>query len=196
MEFLDYSQVLSLLKAQGVVERRSDGRVGLELAPNGKALAAPHCLSIGPEPHPPAGADPKVVHQHVAADRSRLAQLAETILHRSHVAEAVLIPATNWGEVLAASLMQLVQDPSWLDVDAEASLEQKTRNPLSVLPREAHVVRVMADALYENASGPGQDLLIASTGSPLVLEVRHPGALCVWCSNAGVAERVKGCVAG
>lgn len=190
MEFLDYSTVLGELKSQGVVERRAGARVALELAPNGKTLSAPHRLTLGGQPADAPG-DARVVCTAAPAPREKLGALAEAILHRSHVHEAVLIPATNWGEVLGASLMQLVQDSSWLDVDAEASLEQKTRNPLSVLPREAHVVRVMAQALVDNASGPAQDLIIASTGSPLVLELRHPGELRVWCANAVVADRIK-----
>lgn len=191
MEFLDYTPTVQALRALGVCERKEGPLTRFEIRPSPKVAAEVHCLCIGPKDALASAGD----HAGNGARRIEtradgLPAFAESVIHRIHISEVVLIPVGTWGALLNAALMDLVSDESWLGVDAEASLHQKGRDPLAVNQGEAHIVKAITAALLKNGEAPDQDLTIAATGSPLLIEVARPGYIRVWCPNGAVAQSI------
>ncbi len=207
MEFLDLTSTLQELKALGVTQR-ADGRlVRLELHPKDEdehpvqrlligAPATPGTPGTPATPGSPAtpGTPGSNGLRIISAPRDSLPDFIDNILHRCHLAEVVLIPVGTWGAIVNLAAFDLAADDAWLEVDAEASLHQNTRNPLSVGSRDLHLAPVLTRSLLANADSDEHDLTIAATGMPLLLEFsgKH-GRLLIWSNNPLLTDKIARC---
>lgn len=139
------------------------------------------------------GAD-HAVKSHDGATRTatcasdRLGRAAEEIIHKTHIAEWVVIPSGRWRSVLDLVAYTLAADEDWQSVDAEAALHMNTHDPLGFALGERHAVAALIGALVEAASGPEHGITIASIDAPILLELRHDGTMSVWCVGADLCE--------
>jgi len=117
-----------------------------------------------------------------AADR--LGKAAEEIIHKTHIAEWVIIPVGKWRSVLDLVAYTLAEDEDWQGIDAEAALHMHSHDPLGFALGERHAVSALIGALIGNASGPEHGITIASIDAPMLLEVRHDGTMSLWCVGA------------
>lgn len=118
----------------------------------------------------------------------RLGKAAEEIIHKTHIAEWVIIPVGKWRSVLDLVAYTLAEDEDWQGVDAEAALHMNTHDPLGFALGERHAVAALIGALVDAASGPEHGVTIASIDAPIVLHVRHDQTLSVWCVGADLCE--------
>jgi hypothetical protein len=117
-----------------------------------------------------------------AADR--VGKAVEEIIHKTHIAEWVVIPVGKWRSVLDLVAYTLAADEDWQSVDAEAALHMNTHDPLGFALGERHAVSALISALGEGATGPEHGITSASIDAPILLETRHDGTLSVWCVGA------------
>ncbi len=199
MEFLNYKATLAELRPAGLVdipEGDSEAIVRFSLESNGKSVKAAHRAAIGSEAalkH--AGAVETATA--VPDPAESLPQLVEDLLHKHKVNEALIIPVGQWRAVCDLLAIELAADPSWQDIDAEASLHLNTRDPLLITPRDFHIIPSMLGALIratpDDASGE-HDLTFVAAGVGMVLEFRTSGALVMTAANpsfcAEMAEMV------
>lgn len=177
MEFLPYAHVRRALLELGVTERIEGDRLCFALREGeGRNGAKPRSVVFDPRGVAGEG--------RVPMERERLGRCAERLLHRAHVNEFAMMPAARWRPILDAIAFDLASNDAWLEVDADASLHQNTREPLVMAARNHGLVRAVIDSLIRNADGEEFDLSIVALDTPLVLEWRGVGALALQCPGA------------
>jgi len=174
-----------MLSQQGIVEH-PDGDL-LRYSVNDKK-GVTRRMVIGP-PDETEAADEKIITIEVARDR--IPDIAEDIVHRLHFQEAALIPVSRWQDVLDVAAFDLATDDAWLDIDAEAAMHQKGRDPLLLLPDDRHLIKTIVNAIMVNGESAKHDLTLTSLDNPFLMCVRHEGALSVWCANDAIADMIR-----
>lgn len=192
VEFLEYAQTVRELGAMGIASRQEGDLMRFEVRSKPQVAPEVRRLVIGPADE--LGDTPEDTRR-FEVDRVRIPGMAERLLHKIHITEAVLLPVGTWGAVVNAVVFDLATDESWLEIDAEASLHQNGRDPLLVSARDMHILRAMIEALMKNGEGRNQDLAIAAVGAPLLIEVRHEGVLHIWCGSPAIADELAKAVA-
>lgn len=188
MEFLEYDKAAPVLKKQGIVEHKEGDFLRLSL---NDEKGVTRRLIIGEPDEAEAGDD---AIGKVEAGKDELAEIAEAIVHRLHFSEAALVPVTRWQDVLDVAAFDLATDEAWLDIDAEATLHQKGRDPLILLPNDRHLIKTFVGAILKNGDAPKHDVVITALDSVFLMRVRHNGSLAIWCANDAVADMVRGVV--
>lgn len=130
--------------------------------------------------------------QRIEVGPDRIPEIAESIVHRLHFQEAALIPVSRWQDVLDVAAFDLATDEAWLDIDAEAAMHQKGRDPLLLLPDDRHLIKTIINAIMTNGESAKHDLTLTSLDTPFLMRVHHEGALSIWCANDAVADMVRG----
>ncbi len=175
-----------MLKQQGIVEHQEGDFLRLSVE---DAKGVTRRLVIGAADEGEASDDEV---RTIEAPKDKLPEIAEGIVHRLHFQEAALIPSSKWQDVLDVAAFELATDEAWLDIDAEAAMHQKTRDPLLLLPGERHLIRTIVNAIMEHGDSEKQDLMLTSLDTLFLMRVRHSGALSIWCANDAVADMVRG----
>jgi hypothetical protein len=188
VEFLEYANAAPMLKSQGIVEQIEGDVLRLSVEDE---KGVTRRLVIG-APDEDEASDEAV--RKIEAPKDDLAEIAESIVHRLHFAEAALIPVTRWQDVLDVAAFDLATDEAWLDIDAEATLHQKGRDPLMLLPNDRHLIKSIVSAILTNGDSEKHDLVVTALDTVFLMRVRHSGALAVWCANDAVADMVRGVV--
>lgn len=206
MEFLNYKAAVAELRPAGLVEiveeapgspeRDATTLVRFTLEPNAKGIKAVHSAAIGVASALRACAD-EVDDTTTIPGAEPLAQLVEDVLHKHKVTEALVIPVGKWRAISDLLALELANDQSWLDIDAEASLHLNSRDPLFLTTRDFHIIPRMLEALRratpDDASGE-HDLSIVAAGVGLVLEFRPSGALLMVATNPSFCAELAGMV--
>ncbi|MGP1309643.1 MAG: hypothetical protein ACTS27_05545 [Phycisphaerales bacterium] len=196
MEFLNYKATLSELRPSGLVPDQSsegDSIVRLTFAPGnaGAKSPAPRRAAVGSAAALEHCGQVDARHE-IADPAATLPDLVESLLHKHKASEALFVPVGKWRAICDVLALELANDPSWQDVDAEAALHLNSHDPLLLTPRDFHVVPTMLSALLRAApddpSGE-HDLTIVAAGVGMLLEFRPAGALVMTAANPSfVAE--------
>ena len=184
MEFVSPQEILGLLTEFGITEQRvgeesihlvmadREGTVRLQLA--------------GPSIE--RAADDGV--QTVSMAEDQLAGAVERILQRLHLREVVLCPVGVWRMVFDAVAFGLAENEDWQAVDAAATVELNSRDPLWCDQKEYQTLIALVSALLADAEGKEQGLAIVSAASPILIEVNPEGVVGVSAGTAALADEV------
>ena len=184
MEFLPYSEVLSALDAVGIQPQADgDDLIRFELNPSATARAA--TISVE-QLHLRPGIDPD--SHNIDLPTERLAAAVDHLVYHAHLGEAIVIPVGKWRNILDLAAFELAKDEDWIDIDAEATLHQNSRDPLAVRPKKRKVVSTMVEVLVSSGTEPNHDLTITAVDVPIVIEVRHDPAVIVTCAVPGLID--------
>ena len=186
MEFLEYANAAPVLTKQGIVAQQDGDALRLSIKDE---KGVTRRMVIG-KAETAETADESV--RKIEAARDDLAEIAESIVHRLHLSEAVLIPVARWQDILDVTAFDLATDEGWLEIDAEATLHQKGRDPLVLLPNDRHLIKTIVAAILTHGESDKHDLFVTSLDSPFIMRLRHTGSLSVWCANAAVADMIRG----
>lgn len=184
MEFLDYANAFPMLSRQGIAEHKEGDLLRL-VAEDDEGVT--RRVVIGQATDSERSDDSIAV---VEAPREELGEIAERIVHRLHIAETALIPASRWQDVLDVAAFDLASDEAWLEVDAEAAMHQTRRDPLILFPNERHMVKTIVSAIMTHGDSPKHEVLFAALEGVFVVHVRVDGSLSVLCANAVMADAV------
>jgi len=193
VEFFDYKRACQELKGIGIVpDAQGEAiRFTLEKGPSAEDDAA--AIVIGDAS---AAEDAPDGATHAKAEKDRIPQLAEDLVHVLHLDEVLIVPVKKWGGVVNLVAFDLAGDESWLSIDAEAAVHQNSHDPLQLGPPDMSLVPGMCKALMEHGEDDDADLTIVATGAPLIIEFRHQGALIVHCGHAGMRDTLLSAVEG
>ncbi|MFG0292452.1 MAG: hypothetical protein ACF8MJ_04785 [Phycisphaerales bacterium JB050] len=181
MDFLAYVKALPAIEQLGVKADEHDGVVRFTIADDRRVT-----LSIGAKPPSDHPAD-----RTLEAPAELLPRLCDEVFHALNINEVALVPFTMWREVLDLTAFDMAMVERWLDIDAEASLHQNSRDPLFVSRDEHETLETMVRSLLTNAEKIEQSIaVLASGGTALVVDVLPPDRLFVQCVGQGVADRV------
>lgn len=190
MEFVSYDEVCDLLDDYGVDEL-PDGpnRVNLRMA-DGEGVVHIHLACSQTQAKPLNGATV------VSVDKERLPKVLEHIIHLLHINHVLLIPACKWRNVFDAVAFSLAQNEDWQEIDAAATVELNTRDPLLCEPADIHTLIALIEALLRDAEGADQGLFFLATASPVLVELVPDGAIRISLGSQVLADEVAEAFAG
>lgn len=184
MEFIQYNEFLDSLKPSGLTPVTENGLVRFMLKNSNAPTLEPVALVFGDthsEKDPPGA---RVIGREAAA----LPHLMDSIIHKEHLTEVAMCPAREWSAIVDLIAFDLATDDHWNDIDAEAALHLRTRNPLMLDSPDLRLVEKIAASVVAGGEPGSHDFAVIALGSPLVLNLEQRGRLTVWCGNPAMAD--------
>jgi hypothetical protein len=187
VEFIEFDEAADALEDVGVgVVMIDDDHLGLETIDEELQeslcrlhLAAPDCACP-----PEEGA------RVIALSRDSLADAVENMIGQLGLSQVLLLPVGKWRSVFDAVAFSLASNEAWQEIDAMATVELNTRDPLLCEPGDYHTLRALVDAIYRDASTPEQGLVITSVAKPFFAEILPEGAIRVTVGNQAMADEI------
>jgi hypothetical protein len=184
VEFVSYDEAMDVLREYGVREvRHGEERIGLELEGNGDVVHL-H-LTSGT-----SAALPRVGATVLKVEKDRFPGVIEHIMHKLHLRQVLLIPVSRWRKVFDAVAFSMASNEDWQEIDATATVEQNTRDPLLCEPGDFQTLKALINALLNDAEAPDQGLMVTTTGAPLMVELVPDGAVRISVGNPVLADEL------
>ena len=177
-------EIADLLRSHGITQSSEDEehvyyRMTDEAASLHRQLSTPECAI-----EPLAGAETV----EIASDR--MSQAIDAILHKLHHNQIILIPVGKWRSIFDAVAFSLAQNEEWQAIDAAATVELNSRDPLLSDTGDLHLLCDLVKALMQDSETPDQGLMVITAGVPLVMEIVPAGGIRMSFGNQAVAEEV------
>ena len=184
MEFVSPEEVADLLDEYGI-QSVADGAecVRLQMV-DGEGVVHVHLTTKDTSCKPRNGATL------VRVEQARLPKVVEHVIHLLDLHQVLLIPVGKWRKVFDAVAFSLANNEHWQEVDASATVELNSRDPLLCEPGDFHTLIALITALLENAESPDQGLNFIATGSPVLVELVPDGAVRLSLGSQVLADEV------
>lgn len=184
MEFVAENEVAEVLENHKITRvPEGDDRVYFEMDAGEDAVYV-H-LSDGA-----SAAEPRDGASVIKISKDRLPQVVEHIIHLLHMDQILLFPVGKWRKVFDAVAFSLAENEDWQEIDAAATVELNTRDPLLCESGDMHTLIALIEALLNDADAPDQGLLLVPTASPILLEIVPDGAVRLDLGTAVLADEV------
>lgn len=184
VEFIDYNEFLKSLKPLGVVSEASGDAVRFYLDDANAPGLEPRVIVFGAAD---ADSDPKDARV-IEKSSDALPALMDSIIHKEHLTDVALCPAHQWGPIVDLIAFELATDEHWNDIDAEAALHVRTRNPLVLDSPDLRLVEKIANSVLEGGEPGSHDFSVMAMATPLLMTLEQRGRLVVWCGNPAMAD--------
>lgn len=184
MEFVSYEEVLDLFDDYGIDQvPAGEDRVYLRMS-DAQGVVHIHlaCGDTKCTPHDGATV--------IGVEKDRLPKVVEHIIHLLHLNQVLLFPVGKWRKVFDAVAFSLAQNEDWQEIDATATVELNSRDPLLCEPGDYHTLIALIQALLGDAETPDQGLMFVATGSPVLVELIPDGAVRVSLGSQVLADEV------
>lgn len=184
MEFVDENEVAGLIEDHRLTRvAEGDDRIYLQMG-DGDDMVHVHLACPESEAIPVNGASA------VEVKKDRLPGLVEHIIHVLHLDQIVLIPVGKWRQVFDAVAFSLASNEDWQEMDATATVELNTRDPLLCEPGDFHTLIALITALLNDADRPDQGLMMVPTAAPVLIEIVPDGAIRICLANQALADEL------
>ncbi|MCL4210949.1 MAG: hypothetical protein HRU76_06120 [Phycisphaeraceae bacterium] len=187
MEFISFDEAVDALADLGIYPDFPD-EAHLRFEPDPDQLPEDACFLHLAD----AGCDAASLDgaRRITLPKDDLAGAVESMIGVLRLAQVLVFPVGKWRTVFDAVAFSMASDEHWQEVDAMASVELNTRDPLLCEPGDYHTLRRLVGALLSDAESPDQGITITTTGAPLLVEVVPQGALRVMLGNQALADEV------
>lgn len=184
MEFVSHDEVADLLDDYGIEEiEEGTDRVLLRMV-DGEGVVHLHLADKQCKCKPFTGA------QVIAVEKDRLPQTLEHVLRALHLHQLLLLPVGKWRKIFDAVAFSLASNADWQEMDATATVELNTRDPLLCEPGDFNLLIELVSALIRDAESPDQGLIFVATTSPVLVEVVPDGAVRICVGSQALADEV------
>jgi hypothetical protein len=127
----------------------------------------------------------------VSAEKDRLPAIIEHIIHLLHMEQIVLVPVGKWRRVFDAVAFSLASNEDWQEMDATASVELNTRDPLLCEPADFHTLIALIEALFNDADQPDQGIVMLTAAAPVLIEIVPDGAVRIALATPALADQLE-----
>ncbi|MDC0428996.1 hypothetical protein OAL71_00305 [Phycisphaerales bacterium] len=127
----------------------------------------------------------------LSVPREKAGEVLEHILHKLHLAPLLILPIGKWRPVFDLITNALMENEQWMAIDAEATIELNTRDPLMCEPRDLHLLKEMVNVILRDGEEMPQGISIAAVQSPILVEVEPAGGILLTIGNEGLADEVR-----
>ena len=184
MEFISKDEVAELLRSHGITQSSQDEEHVYCAMSDEVAVA--HChLSI-----PESDVEPRSGATIINIPAESVAGVIDSILHKLHHNQIILIPVGKWRSIFDVVAFSLASNEEWQAVDAAASVELNTRDPLLADAVDLHLLCDLTKALMHDSDKPDQGLTMITAGVPVALEIVPAGGVRMSFGNQAVAEEI------
>lgn len=184
MEFISVSEVAELLRSHGITQvSEDDDHVYCRMSDEATSHHV-HLRVPGSDTEPRDGA--KIYD----IDDDRMESVLSHILHKLHHNQFILVPVGRWRCIFDAVAFSLAGNDEWQVIDAAATVELNTRDPLLANAGDLHLLCDLVGAIIRDSETPDHGLMMITAGVPVVLEIVSTGGVRMSFGNQAVAEEV------
>ncbi len=189
VEFVSFDEIWQSLRTSGVEEAiHSPFELRLSLAEGTQSSS----IELAATDHPTPERLPAGIFQF---DRKHLAALVEGIIHKLHLTQVSVIPVGHWRQLFEAVADGMVTIEKWRAIDSAATVELNTRDALTFLPADFHILRELIYCVLTEGRESVHGIALATTGSPLLIEVLPVGEIVVYTGRTDLQRVVSDLVA-
>ena len=182
MEFVSHDEVADMLGDYGIEEVvEGPDKVYMRMQ-QGEGVVHLHLADRACKSKPTKGA------QVMPVDKDRLVKTLEHILRVLGLQQVAAMPIGKWRKVFDAVAFSLANNHAWQEMDATATVELNTRDPLLCEPADMHLLMEMIGALLNDAESPDQGLMFVAITSPVLVEVVPAGAIRISLGSQALAD--------
>lgn len=124
-------------------------------------------------------------------DASQLPGVMEHLLNKLHHNQMVLIPVGKWRSIFDIVAFSLAENDEWQRIDAAASVELNSRDPLLADAGDLHLLEQLFQALLRDADSSEQGLMVITVGVPVLMELVPESGLRLSFGNEAIAAEVR-----
>jgi hypothetical protein len=184
VEFIDDQEVFDLLGEYGIKPADAEGElVRLRMASSDDVVRL-HLTTGETDAEPDDGSEV------ITMDSEALPAAIDSIVHKLHLHQVLLIPFGKWRNVFDAVAFSLAQNEDWQEFETTATVELNGRDPLLCEPGDFQTISALMRALLSDAESADQGLMLTTTAAPLLLEVIPSGLVKVHLGNQAMADEV------
>ena len=184
MEFISKDEVAELLRSHGITQSSQDEEHVYCSMSDEFAVAPGHLSITGSAVEPRSGATT------IEVSGEDISGVIDSILHKLHHNQIILIPVGKWRSIFDVVAFSLASNEEWQAVDAAASVELNTRDPLLADVSDLHLLCDLIKALMQDSDKPDQGLTMITAGVPVALEIVPAGGVRMSFGNQAVAEEI------
>ncbi len=186
MEFIDYKSFLESLKPLGLTVASEGDTVRFSLTEKYAPGLEPRAIVFG---EADVAVDPPNARV-IAKEKDKLPELLDSVIHKEHLTDVAICPLREWGPIVDLVAFDLATDEHWNDIDAEAALHLRTRNPLVLDSPDLRLVEKIAASVLAGGEPGAHDFAVIALASPIMMTFEQRGRLTVWCGNPAMADVV------
>jgi hypothetical protein len=184
VEFVEHALTWNRLRKQGVVAAEDvPGELRIDLDDSSAVVT----FDIAAHDHPQAASLAPGIRR---VARREFGPIVEGIVHKLKLPEVVAIPVGRWRSVFEAVAKPMSVHDQWRAIDAAATVELNTRDPLLFGPEHHHMLRDLVDAVVAGER-PDQGITVVAIGVRVVVEVSPGGQLIVFAGDEHLAAPVR-----
>jgi hypothetical protein len=124
-------------------------------------------------------------------DSSQLPGVMKHLLAKLHHNQMVLIPVGKWRSIFDIVAFSLAENDDWQRIDAAASVELNSRDPLLADAGDLHLLEQLFGALLRDSDSPEQGLMLITVGVPVLLALVPGSGLRLSFGNEAIAAEVR-----
>jgi hypothetical protein len=188
VEFIEFDEAVEALRDLGIQPRLQDAdHLFFEPRPEPQPepLGHLHLADVSSTSAPRNGA------RIIELPKDRIPDAALNMVGQLHLSQLILVPVGKWRSVFDAVAFSMASNEEWQAVDAMATVELNTRDPLLCEPGDYHTLRALIAALLQDAQSPDQGFTIAATATPFLAEIVPDGAVRVTVGNEVMADEIE-----
>jgi hypothetical protein len=184
VEFISAEEAAGVLTDHGIESESPDDDHIYRRMCDGDSVRHHHVAISGTEFSPRENA---VVYE---IQEDKIADVVDHVLHKLHHSQMLLIPVGKWRSVFDVVAFSLAANEEWQRIDAAATVELNSRDPLLADTGDLHLLCDLAKALLADSEKPDQGLMLIAVGQPVVIEIVPTGGIRLSFGNQAVADEL------
>jgi hypothetical protein len=182
VEFISADEAAGVMTDHGIESESPDDDHIYRRMRDGDSVHHHHVAISGTECSPRESA---VVYE---IPEDKIADVVDHVLHKLHHSQMLLIPVGKWRSVFDVVAFSLAANEDWQRIDAAATVELNSRDPLLADTGDLNLLCDLAKALLADSEKPDQGLMLIAVGQPVVMEIVPTGGIRLSFGNQAVAD--------
>ena len=184
MEFISAEEAAAVIKDHGIESDTPDeDHIYLRMR-DGDTVTHHHVAIAG------ATSEPRESATVYEIESDKLSDTIDHLMHILHHSQLLLIPVGKWRSVFDVVAFSLATNEEWQRIDAAATVELNSRDPLLADAGDLHLLCDLIKALLQDSEKPDQGLMMISVGQPVVVEVVPTGGVRLSFGKRAIADEV------
>jgi len=184
VEFISADEAAAVINDHGIEsDTPDDDHIYLRMR-DGDTVTHHH-VSIGDD-----ACEPREGATIYKVEADALGKTIDHLMHILHHSQLLLIPVGKWRSIFDVVAFSLAANEEWQRIDAAATVELNTRDPLLADSGDLHLLCDLVKAILQDSEKPDQGLAMISVGQPVVVEIVPTGGIRLSFGNRAIADEL------